>query len=216
MGSGPATATGGHFESIAAGAVDLTEEIEEAYAIFVFAGRLDQYGAGAVAEEHAGGAIGVVDNAAHGVRADDQDLLVSAGCHQVRADRGAIHKAGTGGNQIETPRPARANAILHQAGGGWKHVIRRHRANDDGVDFRSFHAALGERAPGGGNGQIGGSYVGGRDVTFADSGAFENPLIIGFDQFLQVVIGKKSGRGIAPQCGDFRSWQIGRVLKDSG
>ena len=110
VGSRQAAAAGGHLEEIAARAVHLADEIDEAQVVFAIAGGLDQHGAGAVAEQDAGGAVGVVDDAAHGIGADDQDLAVRAGGHQVRARGEAVDESGAGGDEIESPGAARANA----------------------------------------------------------------------------------------------------------
>ena len=79
-------------------------------AVFALAGRFDQHGAGAVAEQDAGGAVGVIDDAAHGVGADHQHLSVRAGGHQVGAGGGAVDEAGAGRDQVESPGAPRADA----------------------------------------------------------------------------------------------------------
>ena len=38
--------------------------------------------------------------------------------HQVGAGGEAVDEAGTGGDQVEAPGAARAESVLHQAGGG--------------------------------------------------------------------------------------------------
>ena len=72
-------------QELAAGAIHFAQEIDESQAVFAVLGGFEQHGAGAVAEQHAGGAVGVVDDAAHGIGADHQHLLVRAGGHQVGA-----------------------------------------------------------------------------------------------------------------------------------
>ena len=75
----------------AAAAVDVVLEIDDPDALVV-AG-LDHGSAGAVAEDHAGRPIGVVDDARHHVGADHQRVLASA--------RG--HHLGRGGQRVGEP-----------------------------------------------------------------------------------------------------------------
>ncbi len=68
-------------------------------------------------------------------------------------------------------------------------------------------AALREGALGGLDGHIGSGHFRARDMAFADAGAVHNPLVVGLDHFLQVLVGEKAGRGVAPQRADFRLGQ---------
>ena len=52
--------------------------------IFALFRRLNQECTGAITEQNAGGAIRIIDDAAHGVRADHEDFLVRPGSHQMR------------------------------------------------------------------------------------------------------------------------------------
>jgi hypothetical protein len=84
VGRRQAAAAGRHDEGIAARAIDLAHEIDEAQmAVAILSAGSINTGASAVAEQDAGGAVGVIDDAAHGVGADHQHLLVRAGGHQV-------------------------------------------------------------------------------------------------------------------------------------
>ena len=65
-------AAGRHAQRRPAAAVHLVLEVEDAEP--VLRRRADDHGAGAVAEEHAGRAIGVVDDARHHVGADHQRM----------------------------------------------------------------------------------------------------------------------------------------------
>jgi hypothetical protein len=57
---------------------------------------------------------------------------------------------------------------------------------------------LRERASGGCDGHIGGRHIRSGDVPFPDSGAVQNPLIIGLYQLFEVLIGEESGGRVAP------------------
>ena len=194
-------------EEVAAGAVDFAQEIDEAAPSSALGGGFDQHGAGAIAEQDAGGAVGVVDDAAHGVGADHQHLLMRAGGHQVGAGGEAVDEAGAGGDQVEAPGAARAERVLHQAGGGGEEHVRRDGADDDGVDVGGANAALGERATGGFDGHVGGGHFGGGDVALADAGALDDPLVVGLDHLFEVLVGEHARRDIAAERGDFRLWR---------
>ncbi len=53
------------------------------------------------------------------------------------------------------------------------------------------------------------------DVALADTGALENPLVVGLYQLFEVLIGEDTRRGIATERGDFGLWQC-FVLNDPG
>ena len=95
-------------------------EIEDPFA---GARGLKQHGAGAVAKEHTGGTILIVQNGRHRVAADHQNFLVGARANELRTDGQRVGKAGARRGQVETPRFLRTDTFLHQAGsGGEKHV----------------------------------------------------------------------------------------------
>jgi hypothetical protein len=108
--------------------------------------------------------------------------------HQVHARRQPVYKAGACRNEIEAPRPARADLVLDQARSRGKHVVGRDRADNDRVHFRGVDTALSQRAPRRLNSHIGSGHIGIRNVPLPDSCALEYPLIAGFDEFLQVLV----------------------------
>ena len=75
-----------------AGAVHVVVKIDDAFAL---AGRLEEYRARAVAEEHAGPTILVIEDRAHRVAADDKHFLVRARAHELRANGQRIREART-------------------------------------------------------------------------------------------------------------------------
>ena len=89
---------------------------------------------GAVAEQHAGRAILVVDDARHHVGADDQRVLVRAARHHLARRRQRVGERRAGRAQVESPRVVRADLVLHQTRGARKHHVRRDGADDDEAD----------------------------------------------------------------------------------
>src|SRR6266576_2899537 len=91
----------GHVERAGTGAVDFVEVVDQTNPVIV--GGLENYGAGTVAKDHAGGSVGVVDDRRHHVRADDHDLLMHAGRNVLCASLQSEEESGTGGGEIESP-----------------------------------------------------------------------------------------------------------------
>ena len=93
--------------------------------------------------------------------------------------------------------------VLHQAGGGGEQVVGRDRADDDGVDSGGVHAALRQGALGGCHRHVGGGHIRVRDMALADAGPLQDPLVVGLDHLLEVLIGEEARRRVAPQRADF-------------
>ena len=177
---GKEAAAGGHVERDGAGAVDFVPEVDEAD--FAFFAGFEQDRARAVAEDDAGGAVGVVDDGAHDVGADDEDFFVRAGFDELGADLEGVGEAGAGGGEVETPGAFGAELVLHEAGGGGEEHVRRDGGDDDGFDFGGVDAAGGEALAGGFDGEIAGADTLVDDVALADAGALGDPLVVGGDQ----------------------------------
>ncbi len=79
------------------------DEVDQANGIIL--GRLEKHGAGAVAKDHAGGAVRVVDDRGHHVGADHQDPLVGARGDELRARLYGVNEGGAGRGKIESPNP---------------------------------------------------------------------------------------------------------------
>ena len=93
-----------HAQRRAAAAIDLVREVEDARAgQIVSVDGAHHRRAGAVAEQHAGRAIGVVDDARHHVGADHQHVVVRAGGDELRRRRQRVGEAGAGGAEVEAP-----------------------------------------------------------------------------------------------------------------
>ena len=104
-------ASAGHVEITAARAIYIVMEVEDP--LGVRSSRFDQHRAGAIAEQHAGGAVLIVDNRGHDVATDHQRILVRAGADKLRANSERVNKSRTGGREIKPPGFLRANAVLH-------------------------------------------------------------------------------------------------------
>ncbi len=171
--------------------------------IFAVSAGLDENSAGAVAEEDAGGAVGVVDDGAHDVGADDEDFFVRAGFDELGADLEGVGEAGAGGGEVEAPGAGGAELVLDDAGGGGEDHVGRDGGDDDGFDFGGLDAAGGEAAAGGFDGEVAGGDAFVDEMTLADAGALDDPLVVGFDHLFEVCVGEDPGWNVSAEGGDF-------------
>ena len=159
--------------------------------------RLQHHGAGAVAEQHAGGAVVPVEDAGEGLRPDHQRALVAAGPQQGVDDRQRIDEARADRLQIEGGAVGDAEPGLHRHGGGGKGLVRRRGRQHDQVDRTRLDMGIGERRAGGIEREVGGELAGGRDMAFADAGALHNPFVGGLHRTRQLVVAENSRGKIA-------------------
>jgi hypothetical protein len=81
---------------------------------------LNQDRTGAIAENDASGAVGVVDDRRHRIGADDQDLGVRTRLDQLSAHLQGVKKTGASCGKVKSPGAVGTQLVLHQAGGGWE------------------------------------------------------------------------------------------------
>ena len=91
--------------------------------------------AGAVAEKHAGVAIGPVGDRGQLLRADDEHGVVGVRGDELLRDFDAEKKAGARRRDVETGGIGRADLLLHETGGGREKHVRRGRGDEDQIDF---------------------------------------------------------------------------------
>ena len=102
--------------------------------------RFDNHRPGSVAEEDAGRAIRVVDEASKGIGADDEHALVESVLDELVAGRQRVDKSRTSRAEIEGAGIT-AEFGLHEAGLRDEKFIRGAGANNDQVDVRGFEPA---------------------------------------------------------------------------
>ena len=138
--------------------------------------RLHHDRAGAVAEQHAGAAIGPVEDAREGLRADHQRALVHAGAQQAVGGGKRVDEAGAHRLQVERRAVLMPSAAWIATAVAGKVL--------SGVEvptmIRSIDCAstgVVERRPRGLHAEIGGELAVRRDVALADAGALHDPLV---------------------------------------
>ena len=190
-------ATRWHAQRAAAAAIDFMLEIEDA-ALLLCRCRDDDR-ARAIAEQHAGRAVLVIDDARHDVGADDKCMVVGARCDHLARRRQRVRKGGTRGADIEAPCVVRADLFLNQTRRARKHHVGRDRPDDDQTDVVRRQAGTLDRECRRLFAQIGRRDTLVDDVPLADADALHDPLVVGVDDFLEIRIRQHLRRHVRRQ-----------------
>ena len=159
--------------------------------------RLHHQGAGAIAEQHAGGAVVPVQNARKSLRPDYQRALEAAAFKHRVDHRKGIDEARTDRLQIEGGAAGDAEPGLHRYRGGGKGLVRRRGGEHDQVDRVCLDTGIGERRPRGMQREVGGQLAGRRDMAFTDAGALHDPFVGGFHRLCQFIVAENARGQIA-------------------
>jgi hypothetical protein len=158
--------------------------------------RLQDDGAGAVAEQHAGAAVLPVEDARERLGADHQRALEGAGLEQRVDGREPIDEAGAHRVQVERGALRDAEPGLHRHGTRRKRVVGRRGRQHDQVDRVRLDMRGRERGARRLDGEIGGELPGGGDPALADAGALGDPLVRGVDRLGKLRIGEDALRQV--------------------
>jgi hypothetical protein len=109
----------------------------------------DGHRARSVAEEHAGGAIAVVDDRRHFLGPHDQRVAVPPGSHEPVCDRQSVQPSSAGSADVERGRPVRSDARLSLAGRRREEMVGRGRREHDHVHVQRIHARRLQSPPAG-------------------------------------------------------------------
>src|SRR3990167_7895050 len=90
----------------------------------VIPGGAKDNGAGAVAEQHAGGAVPPVNNAGEGLGADEQNRFGLSRLDEVIGDGKPVDEAGTNGLDVKSGAFFKAQLCLNLGGDGREGVVR--------------------------------------------------------------------------------------------
>ena len=167
----------------------------------------EQDGTSAIAEQHTGGTVIKIENAGEDFGADDQRLA-----RRAAADHGVGHGQGideTRAHRLHVKGRTTGNAqlVLHDAGRGGEHHVRRGSGDDDQVDLVCRCAGSLECLACGLDRQIAAesAFIG--KMAGSDAGTLDNPFVGRLDttrcQLLhQLLVGHETGRQIAAGTGD--------------
>ncbi len=159
---------------------------------------LEQHRAGAVAEQHAGGAVRVVDDRRHLVGADHHDLARLTGTDELRRDGQRIDEARTGRLHIEAADVADSHHVADDVGGGGKHEIRRRGRADQEIDvLRSRRGPLQQAAHRFSRHVRGAEPLPFQDPSLLDAGALGDPGVAGIDHARERLVVEHVGGEVA-------------------
>ncbi len=98
--------------------------------------------------------------------------------------------------------------MLHQASRRGKQHVGRHRANDDGIQLGRRDTPLIERDTRSLHRQVRGGNFRSRNMALHDAGSVEDPLVVGLDHPLEILIRQHAWRHITTERADFCSGQM--------
>ena len=189
--------------------------------ILVGAGALtgaQQHGPGAVAKQHAGTAIGPIQDTGIDLSADHQHVAGMARAHHRFSNGKPIDETGTRRGDVKGKAGASADLGLHARGGGGKAGIGRGGGNDNAIYLRRRQASIGQGSARGGGSQIRSRFVRRGDMAKLDPCAFLNPGVRGFKPVTrrQFIIGKPQRGKVAAATGDQSTHDHGAKLHQVG
>ena len=161
------------FGIVAVGAEQVAEQAD-----VLLSGGLEEDGAGAVAEEDAGGAVGPIHDAGEFLGTDDEGATIGAGAHHVLGDLERVDEAGAGRGDVEAGDvAAQAELGLQEAGRGREGDVRRHRGDDEQVDVGRRQAGALQGLGGGLGAEVRRILARAGDPALADAGAGLDPFV---------------------------------------
>ena len=143
--------------------------------------RLEDHRPGAVAEEHAGGAVLEVEDAREGLGADHHHPAGEAGAEEGVGLGEGEDEAGADRLDVEGEAARHADRGLHLDRGRGKGLVGGRRRQDDRVDVGAAQAGVGEGGAGGGDGEVRGRLALGGEVAALDAGARPDPFVGGVE-----------------------------------
>ena len=160
-------------------------------------GRLQHHGAGAVTEQHAGGAILPVENARERLGADQQCARKGTGPQQAVDGRDTVDKAGADRLQIECGTPVDAESRLHAHRTRGKGIVGGRGRKHDQIDRLRVHAGRSERGARRVGRHVRRHLAFRGDVPLANAGSLHDPIVGGVDHLRQLGVGEQPARQIA-------------------
>ena len=201
----PAAGAAAHDDEVVQAAVALADAVLHA-GQGVLGIAVQDAGAGAVAEEHAGAAVAPVDAAGKGLGADEKDLgsriLAEQGVRQMQA----VQEAGAGGAEVEGHGRTGTDVAADDAGKRGAEMVRRTGGREDVGQPGSIETGIFQSLAGGMGPEVGGILFLRQAVTTLDAGTGGDPLVVGLHQFAQVIVGQDLGGNVAAEGVQIAVW----------
>ncbi len=101
--------------------------------------------------------------------------------------------------------------MLHQAGGGGVHHVRRNRADDDKIHRLQIEGMLALQLFHGFDGEVAGGYALVGKVAFADADSVHDPFVGSVHHFFQIGVGQEARRNVTGYTRDFCGFAASHV-----
>ena len=170
-------------------------------------GSFQHHGAGAVAEQHTGGAILEIENARKNLGTDHQRLVRGAGANHGVGHRERVDKTTADRLHVKRRAPGSAEFVLQDAGSGWKHHVGCGGRDDDQVDLAGGDAGGLQRMATGLQRQVAAEHAVVGKVAGPDAGALHDPVVRALHPLSrhlghQVGVAEAARRQVAAGAGD--------------
>ena len=159
-------------------------------------------GAGSIAKEDAGVAIGPVDDRAEFVGPDDEGFFGRAGGDELPRQLHAVEKTGAGGRDVEAGGFGSAEGLLYETRGGGEGHVGCDGGDNDEIEVFGFDAGILQSIESSFDREIARRLVFRSNAALFDSRALNDPFVIGIDHALQVGVGQDFLRNVFAGAGN--------------
>jgi hypothetical protein len=160
--------------------------------------------AGAVTEQERRTPVGRVDDVGHPLDADDHDVPGGSAAHRVRRDGQGVAEAGAAGTGVHRAGAVRPDPERDLGGQRRRLPQVAHRGDQHQRHLVRSQARLTERLARRGGRHVRQAFPGTGDVSGADPGPREDPLVTGVDRSGDVVVAQRAGGSVGTETEDRR------------
>src|SRR3954471_19463154 len=127
-----------------------------------------------------------VEQTAERVRTNHERIADRSCLDKGIGDCKCVEKSGARRTDVERKSRFSSQLVFKNTGGAGKRVIRGDRSHDDGIEIFCAHVSVPQGALRGAVSHVSITLAGLQNASLFDSGAGSNPLVAGFDDFLQI------------------------------
>ena len=154
-GCGPDAASSRHIQFERVSSIHVGHVVENTYRLIV--GALHEGHARGIAKENGGGAVLIIGDRSHFVRAANKHGLRSATFNKSRGHNEGHKEAAASGGKVKSPCIRSSESSLHDGGRGRKNIIRSHGGNNDAINIGGRESPVAQALPCGRENQVRGA-----------------------------------------------------------
>src|SRR5665213_2236616 len=144
---------------------------------------------GAVAEQDATAAIGVIGDPAERFGAEHEYVIVQSRFDERRPGLKRVKKSAASGADVKRRRGMQPERRRNETGGGRENHFARNGSADNEVEIGGLQPGGLERFAGGAGGKRRRGFTLGGNSPFADAGTLHDPFVVGIDRFRKLGVG---------------------------